>query len=532
MRPVLWTTLIAGTLAASPVAAWTVDEHRLLADSALSVASATLDPPTRARLRGALRAAWSGDRTGEEAPTFGSVCAAAAADDHSAGRYHLGGRTVCEQLAPLSAARIDTFTSRARRGDAQLLQGNRHGLGGRVRSLGVGNVVANYLVHHVAALRLAGDAAAAAGDPDSLLRRALLYEAIAQGYLADAFATGHLVPPPGRRLRSLHPVNRQRLHDHYGNLGLYLLDARGETWHALGDRLLLWYGPSFDHVFDACVASVTEVLNVRSGGLPRAFEPGIPGSEWLTRLRLPALLRVPTVALATWSVRTDSLDTHGLGIRHHYPQLRDPGGHDPTLEPDDVGRLPSAAAVPDWMIAPELFKTDPLVLVRERPDYASARFIQPRHPPPAHKGVVVSAGWARFKGPNGDGARWGLGYAPAAESPLLVQRLSIDAHLLEPIARGGPRPVALGVGFNLKLPRLGVWRSPWLRWVGNTRLSGSHAWGRIAGPYHDGARYTAGFESPVLPVRFTNAAVVLRLEAEWWRFEQSRRGVAVSLVMQ
>ena len=64
------------------------------------------------------------------------------------------------------------------------------------------------------------------------------------------------------------------------------------------------------------------------------------------------------------------------------------------------------------------------------------------------------------------------------------------------------------------------------------RLSGGHAWGRVAGPLHDGARYTAGLESPVLPLRFTNAAVALRLEAEWWRFERSRRGLAVTVVMQ
>jgi hypothetical protein len=36
----------------------------------------------------------------------------------------------------------------------------------------------------------------------------------------------------------------------------------------------------------------------------------------------------------------------------------------------------------------------------------------------------------------------------------------------------------------------------------------------------------------VLPVRFTNAAVSLRVEAEWWRFKHPRRGVAVGLVMQ
>ena len=537
--------MIVCAAAAAPVAAWTVDEHRMLADSALSVATASLDPLTRMNLRGALRAPWHGSRAGDDAPTFASICAASAAADHSSGRYPLGGRTVRQELDGLSAARIDTFTSRARRGDPDLFDGDRHRLRSRVRALEVRNVVGNYLNYHLAALRVAGAAdaeqsnvavrtsggRAAAGARDSLLRCALLYEAIAQGYLADAFSAGHLIPPAGRRLSFLHPINRKRLHDHFAGTGLYVLDARGEMWFAMGDRLLGWYGPSFDHVFDACRASIEEVLGARQGGV---IEQGVTGSEWLTRMRLAALMRIPTVAVATWSVRTDSLDTHGVHIRHHYPQLRDAGGHDPTLEPADVRRLPSMSALPDWMIAHQLFRVDPVVLIREQPDYASARFIQPRQPPPDHKGVVVSAGWARFKSTNGGAGqfRYGLGYSPTGDGGLLVSRLSIDALLLEPIARGGPRPVALTVGFNLKLPGLGVWREPWLRWIELARLSGGHAWGRVAGPLHDGARYTAGLESPVLPLRFTNAAVALRLEAEWWRFERSRRGLAVTVVMQ
>ncbi len=530
-----WIVCAAAT---APAAAWTVDEHRLLADSVLRVATAPLDPATRARLRGALRAPWRGDRTAEATPTFASMCAEAAVDDHSAGRYHLERRTVLEQLEGLGAARIDTLTNRARRGDQDLLRGDRHRLRGRVRDLDVGNVVANYLVHHVAALRIAADAAApafaaraGASDADSLLRWALLYEAIAQGFLADAFSAGHLMPPPGRRLRALHPTNRQRLHDHYGSQGLYVLDARGETWHTLGDRLLLWYGPSFDHVFDACLASITEVLVAGRGG---TIAQGIAGPEWLSRMRLPALLRIPTVAIATWSVSTDSLDTHGLRIRHHYPQLRETGGHDPTLEPGEVRRLPTAAALPDWMIAPELFKTDPLVLVREHPDYASARFIQPRRPPASFKGIVASVGQAWFQGATGAGGqlRYGLGYAPSGESPLVLRRMSVDALLLEPIATDGPRPVAFTVGFSFKLPGLGIWREPWLRWIEYVRFSGGHAWGRVPPPLHDGARYTVGIESPPLPVKLTNAAVCLRLEGEWWRFKQPRRGVALGVVLQ
>lgn len=148
-------------MAAAPasVAAWTLDEHRLLADSTLSVAIAPLDSLTRARLRGALRAPWRKRTTGDPVPTFGSVCTAAATDDHSTGRYQLEGRTVREQIETLSAARIDTLASRARRGDRDLLQGDRHRVQIRVQHLNLGNAVANYLVQHVTALRIAADAA-------------------------------------------------------------------------------------------------------------------------------------------------------------------------------------------------------------------------------------------------------------------------------------------------------------------------------------------------------------------------------------
>jgi len=548
--------LIAWAVAApSPVAAWTLDEHRLLADSALSVATLPLDSLTRARLRGALRAPWTKHPRRDAVPTFGSVCTAAASDDHSTGRYQLAGRTVREQLEKASAARIDTLANRALRGDRDLLQGDRRHFQGRVQRLNLGNVVANYLVQHVTALRIAEEAAggrahaagsapgadAAARDPDSLLRRALLYEAVALGFLADAFSAGHLMPPAGGRLGFLEPINRRRLDDYYGTHGIYVLDARGETWYTHGDRLMLWYGPSFDHVFDACVASLREVL--AAGGVtgPDALAPSppelaraVPGPEWLTRVRLAALLRIPTVAVATWSVRTDSLDPHGLRARYHYPQLRETGGHDPTLEPDEVRRLPPVAAVPDWMVAPEMFRTDPLVLVREHPDYASARFVQPERPPPSYRGVVLSVGWVHYdRAGDSDGhARYGLGYSPPGESGLLIQRLSIDAVSFEPITSDGPRAVALSVGFNLKLPGLGVWDGPWLRWLEHTRVSAGHAWDSLKDPHADGARYTAGLESSVLPLGFTDAAVCLRLEAEWWRFRDPRHGLALTVVMQ
>jgi hypothetical protein len=137
-----------------------------------------------------------------------------------------------------------------------------------------------------------------------------------------------------------------------------------------------------------------------------------------------------------------------------------------------------------------------------------------------------------YAGDSDGHVRYGLGYSPPGESALLIQRLSIDALLFERISTGGPRPVALTLGFNLKLPGLGVWDEPWLRWLEHVRVSGGHAWDSIKNPQADGARYTAGFESPVLPLKFTDAALSLRLEAEWWRFKDPRTGLALTVVMQ
>lgn len=556
MRSALTAALLL-VLTAASASAWTVEEHRLLADSALARATAVLDSADRARLRGPLRAPWG---AGEEAPTFASVCAAASADDGSRGRYHARGRSVMEQLAGLTAAEIDTLTNDARRGDEDLLRGSRDRFEARVRRLERDNVVEGYLVHHVIALRIGFRG----GDRDSLIRCALLYEAIAQSYLADAFASGHLMPPPGGGLNVLHPVNRGRQHAHYAKHGLYVLDARGEVWQTFGDQLLLWYGPSYEHVLAACAESLREVLLAAYGGrdavgralgsdrhylitspghggggdtlffYPEAFVMGVRGTEWFDRYQLEGLMRIPIPVTATWSVRTDSLDAHGLAVRRHYPQFIERGGHEVALDEDEVEQLPGLGAHPPWMVPDDLFARDPAGLVRDNPDWASVRFVQPDDPSPSYTGLVTMGGYHGHDDATGGGGHYtyGVGYSPAGENAVLFQRLSVDALVLEPGRDGGPRAWALALGFNVRLPELGIWREPWIRWLEGVRWSVGHAWDRGENNDSDGARYTVGLESPAIPLRFTNAALAMRVEGEWMRLDRPQRGLGVMLVLQ
>ena len=553
-------------LGAPPARAWTMGEHRLLADSALVRACAGWPSEDAWSLR---TAAGPRGRVGDgsffDSLGFGAISAWSARDDRAMARRHERGRTVLESLRSLTAARIDTLTSLAARGDASLFAaGGRHAAG-RIRRLESSNPVACFLQHHVTALRLA----ALAGEqgrvgnggslPAPMLRRALVYEAIAQGYLSDAFAAGHLMTPAGARPTGFAP-NLRSAHDGYSHRGAYVLNARGETWQTFGDRLLLWYGPSFAHVLEASVTSLRELMLVyyatRSTTLPTplaawadsiAHEQGLSrerlvatwcasraGPDYLSSVRLPTLMLIPTPVVATWSVRTEALDEHGLRKRRHYPQLADPGGHDPTLDRRDVARLPERSAVPPWMIPDTLFRSDPVLLVRQHRDIASVRFAQAPELSPTYAGVIIIAGAAHDArtGHRAMEHHLGLGYAPVGESPLLADRLSADLIALVPRRAGRPRAVAFMVGASPTFPHFGIWRHWSLRLLDRLRFEIGHAWARDLDPAANGPRYGAGIESPTIPLGLVYAGVTVRVMHHWTRLDRSRRDLALEVVLQ
>jgi hypothetical protein len=561
--------LVASSLAlvVEPADAWTVEEHRLLADSALAGALAGWPAPEAE----AIRAAASPQRGPAPAAFldrlgFGALCAWSARDDGAMARRHERGRTVLEQLRPLSAARLDSLARNAKCCDSLLFSPDGRRAAARLRRLESANPIACFLQHHLTALRLAAAAggprrgSAAGAAPAALLRRALIYEAIAQGYLADAFAAGHLMTPAGARPTGFDPVNLRRAHDEYDNLGAYVLNARGETWQTFGDWLLLWYGPSFAHVYEASVTSLRELLLLYADGggvsLPgplRAWADSVAGAqgssperlaaawngsgegpEYLVTTRLPSLMLIPTPVVATWSVRTDALDEHRMRKRRHFPQLAERGGHDPTLDPQDLERLPARAAVPPWMIPDTLFRMDPMNLIRRHPDFASVRFAQAAEPPPSYAGVLVLAGAVRYDDASGGGTDHvlGLGFSPLGESPLLIDRLSLDILLLTPEHGGRPRSGMIRLGASPALPHFGIWRQRSLRWLDRVRFETGRAWTRGARPAAGGNHYALGLESPTIPLRFAFVGLTLRLGYQWTSLDRPRRGATVGMVLQ
>ncbi len=550
-----------------PAFAWTVEEHRLLADSALTRSCAGWPSQDEWALRAvAGPQSETGGGSFLDALGFGELCAWSARDDGAMARRHERGRTVLEQLRQLSAARLDSLARLAATGDLLLLGASGPRVAARLRRLAPSNPVACFLQHHLTALRLARVAgeqalAGSAGSlPVPMLRRALVYEAIAQGYLADAFAAGHLMTPTGARPTGFDPVNLRHAHDGYSNLGAYVLNARGETWQTFGERLLLWYGPSFAHVFEASVTSLRELLLVYYGargtelpvplaawgdsiaaarGTPRerlaaAWTASHPGPDYLAVVRLPTLMLVPTPVVATWSVRGAVLDEHGLRRRHQYPQLAEPGGHDPTLDREDVARLPSRAAVPAWMIPDTLFAATPAALVRDHLDFASVRFAQAAEPPPSYAGLLVIAEVVRRdKGDeHGTDHALGIGFAPVGESSLLLDRFSADLVFLTPAHGAAPRSTQLRFGASVAPPRFGIWREWGLRWLDRVRLEAGHAWTRGGSIHADGNHYAIAVESPTLPLGFAYAGLTLRLGYQWTWLDRARRGLTLGLVVQ
>jgi hypothetical protein len=559
--------ILALVMAPLPALAWTVEEHRLLADSALSRACAGW--PTRDEWVLRAMAGLQSERGGGsylDALGFGAVSAWSARDDRGMARRHERGRTVLEQLRPLSAARLDSLARLAARGDPLLFGASGSRAAARLSRLALPNPVACFLQHHVVALRLAarageeGRSRESGALPGPLLRRALVYEAIAQGYLADAFAAGHLMTPAGARPTGVESGNLRSAHDGVSNLGAYVMNARGETWQTFGDQLLLWYGPSFAHVFEASVTSLRELLLVYS--IARGQAPPAPLAAWadsvarehgssrerlaaewtashagpdhLASVRLPSLMLIPTPIVATWSVRTPSLDDHGLRRRWHYPQLADPGGHDPTLERRDIAKLPRRSAVPSWMIPDTLFRSDPLDLVRRHPDFASVRFAQAPDPPPSYAGAILVAAAARQVSAGGRGMshELGVGYGLVGESPLVVDRLSVHLLTLVPDRSGRPRAVALLAGGSPTLPNMGIWRHWSMRWVGSVRFEAGHAWTRGPGPAADGSRYALGLESPTIPLKLAYVGLTVRIMQHWTRLDRERRDLALEVVLQ
>ncbi|MCX6835587.1 MAG: hypothetical protein NTW07_10730, partial [candidate division Zixibacteria bacterium] len=368
--------------------AWDKEEHRLLADSVFS--SVMRDCATE----------MTAERLTSESPAFGNKAAQLVANDFDRARFHKRGQTVMDQLTELSVESL-----------------NAPG-GATSPAPSVDNVVAAFFLSHIRAMRIASEAGSSNLDDSSALVMALHEEALAQGYLADAFAAGHILSYNDLPLSFLQRRNRIEAHNYHRDRGVYVINGRGDVWQTFGDGLLHWYPPTYRAVFDACAISLKEVLVVwyvshgvelpeslavwlkdvakekTPGEVVHWWLSGHTGPEYYRVIRLPSLMCLPMPITATWSYRTDEIDEHGARQRHHYPQLRENGYHDPDLADIDDALLYSSESVPEWMIPEPLRAASSVTaheLIKSDPNWASVRYVQNRHAPPSYRGLLLQA---------------------------------------------------------------------------------------------------------------------------------------------
>jgi hypothetical protein len=524
-------------LAVAPLrpATWETDEHRLLADSAFAGVLREVGTGEGGAVRFASpfgftvepgMSLWEGD-------SFGLLCARFAQDDLAPARFQERGQTILQQLDALSAAAVEAGWQASREAAAPVAHPGR-------------NVVASYLLHHLIALRFARLAGTDGPEGHAALLQGLRYEAIALGYLSDAFSASHLLVPRRDALAALHRTNTREAHHFYRTEGAFVVNAAGDAWRTLGDKVLLWYAPAYRHVLDACRTSLREFFLVYLTALPghplpprlaawaHTVAAGQPlpdvaaawlaaqdGPAYYAHTHLPTLLLLPMPVSATWSIRSAEVDAHGIRTRKHAPQLRDPGLHDPDLQNIDPEFLYAAAALPGWIVPDVLRSAPPEELIRSHPDVASVRFIQERDFSPSYKGPLLRMGVSLTTQEGDLGASLGAGYG-LWDNLQLLRKVSLNATVTR-FSGDAPRTLLTGQA-GLSLP-FGV--SPLTEAV---RLELGYAYA-LPSPADHGAVVAVGLETATLPLGFTYAGTTLRLMYRWIHTRPSYSGPALELVL-
>ena len=94
------------------------------------------------------------------------------------------------------------------------------------------HIFATYLAEEAGKAHLAGDAHAAS----DFLFYAMLYEAFAEHFLQDSFASGHQMVRRGFGASAV--SNNKALHDFYNTIPVQTANLKGETWASYGDKRL------------------------------------------------------------------------------------------------------------------------------------------------------------------------------------------------------------------------------------------------------------------------------------------------------
>ncbi len=545
--------LVCG-IAATETRAWDESEHRQLGDSVYRTVMGKYCLPSADGaflLRDAeniivlSNKVWHG-------MTFGQLCARFARDDLARDRFHDRGKTILQQLQVLTPEMIDDAWQDISSRPAYAFDPDSVGALSLPPETSPKNVVSAYLLYHLLALRMAQSAGESQVRKQRLPGRAIALEAVAQGYLADAFSAGHILTPVSDRLAPLHPRNTRETHDHFRNEGVYVINSRGEAWQTFGDRLLHWYAPTYRPVFEACCFSLTELLAVMCGAAIDSLSPGLEAfvrenaphqnaeatvSSWLesrrgdryySELRVPTLVRLPMPVAATWSLRTNIRDEHGIRRRFHFPQLREVGLNDPGLIDIDHEFLYRRSAVPDWLIPPpflDRMPADPDSLARFHPDWASIVWVQNRYAPPSYKGMLSHLGGQLMStgGKYQSGGMIGVGYG-FWDDLLVIRDVSADITLFPSVYE--PKRFLLvstaGFGFPLAVAT----------WLKSLRLDGGVAFGLRSDHKRGGGVLAIGLDSKVWPLRWTNIGLTCRLKYQWFFLDHTFHGPALELIFQ
>jgi len=479
--------------------------------------------------------------------SFAEISAFFAEKDRATERSHIPRHSILDQLRPLSASIIESAWRK--------VQSNNN-----VKSLEQKgkNVVVNYLLHHLIALRLAS----AVTDTGNL-KLALSYEAIALGYLVDAFSSAHILVKY-KSLSWLQPLNYKKAHAFFRSKGAFVINSKGEAWQTFGDELMLWYEPTYRHVLQAARTSIGEVLLAfhiavdakpiphsllaLGNSLPKEY----PVKAWVgietetdfyDKLRLPSLLHLPMPVAATWSKKSDIVDKHGIHQRIHYPQLREVGYHDPDLDEVTQKHLWSRDDIGDSLIFEEFRRVDEIIskddkdkfarkIFKEDKNFASVRFIQPKKFSPSYYGLLVNAaGGASFNGDSNStfiiGAGWGL-----SDKLLFFNNPSFDALYTRIFAEKDRHFISVTFGLSVTEPLIPEKISTFIK-AFRLELGSAQEIGESSGLIDDLFNYkiAVGIELPMLEFPFTYAGLTSRIMVQRIFTGSSLHGVYFQIVL-
>lgn len=504
---------LAAVCVAGTAYGWDLPEHRSLGDSVFAGASRWAGPDFPGMI---------GDSS------FGQWCASRAGNDMTAGRFNEPGKTTLEQLRTLSS------------GDIQgILDSDQYRYD---------NVAQVYLQYHLKAMHIVSRNN---GDGSNELQEALKTEAVAQGYLADALSSGHMLVPTHNVLGRLTRRNNIEAHNFHSFYGVFVINSRGQLWQSFGDGYLMARWPSYRMVLHACETSLKELLlvwftknevvlppdvqswaasiadTISVEALVASWLEVIDGDQYLSELRLPSLTLIPMPVSATWSYRTNRLNDHGARIHFHYPQFRESGFHDPDLSDIDREFLYSADGVPEWMIPEPLLLRSQSVdnLIREDPDWASVRWQQHRSAPPSYKGFLLSIGgsFSRMGSKTYGLASGSIGYG-LWDDLLLLNNISAGLAII-PVPPDWDGYYAVP-NFGFGLPILGWSRLKGVHFCGGMAIGAGQSSGEF------GTLLAIGVDSRVFWTSRVNIGVTLRAKYRWLMVDELLHGPSLELILQ